>query len=112
MEPELVHRNAEERRESDSPLLDGTKNSIPLSLLSSIPALSPAISQAVPNVTSFVETPWSTTLSPVPVQEFSSGYMYLVSPAEKKRSDTQWLCGECKVWLCHTGTSDEMALLS
>ena len=73
----------QKREESDSPLLDGTNNSIPLSLLSSIPALPPAISRAAPNVTSFIETPWSTTLSPIPIQEFSSGYMYLVSPVEK-----------------------------
>ena len=84
MEPELLHRNAEEKRESDSPLSGGTKISIPLSLLSSIPTLPPPISRAVPNVISFVETPWSTTLSPNPVQEFSSGYMYLVYPAEKE----------------------------
>ena len=76
------------REESDSPLLDRTKNSIPLSLLSSIPALPPAISQAAPNVTSLIKTPWSTTLSPVPVQEFSSGYMYLMSPIEKQTGVT------------------------
>ena len=34
-------------------------------------------------MTSFIETQWSITLSPVPVQEVSSGYMYLVSPVEK-----------------------------
>ena len=78
----------QKREESDSPLLDGTKNSIALSLLSSIPALPPAITRATPNVTSFVETPWSTTLSPVPVQDFLSGYMYLVFPVEKKTEGT------------------------
>ena len=80
IEPELAHRNA---KESDFLLLNGAKNSIPLSLLS-FPAL-PLISRAAPNVTSFIETPWLTTLSPIPVQEFSSGYMYLVSPVEKQQ---------------------------
>ena len=29
---------------------------------------------------------------------------------KNKRSDTQWYCGECKVWLCHTGMRDDCFL--
>lgn len=28
-----------------------------------------------------------------------------------RRSDTQWLCHECGVWLCHPGTADDCFLL-
>ena len=30
--------------------------------------------------------------------------------SNKNRCDTLWLCRECKVWLCHTGTSDDCFL--
>ena len=29
---------------------------------------------------------------------------------KKNRRDTQWFCAECKVWLCHTGISDDCFL--
>ena len=29
---------------------------------------------------------------------------------KNKRKDTQWYCGECKVWLCHTGMRDDCFL--
>ena len=30
---------------------------------------------------------------------------------KKRRSDTQWFCNECGVWLCHPGTTEDCFLL-
>lgn len=30
---------------------------------------------------------------------------------KRKRTDTQWVCRECGVWLCHPGTADDCFLL-
>lgn len=72
MQTELVEGNVEDKNEAESPTLDGTTISIPLSLLPSNPALPPSTSRAVPAVTSLFETPWSTKVSSIPQEGFSS----------------------------------------
>ena len=61
----------EERNETDSRSLEGTAISIPISLLSSNPASPPSNSRAVPT-TSSIDTPWSTSISVLPIEEFAS----------------------------------------
>ena len=65
--------NAEEENcEAESLALEETGISIPPSPLPSIPVPPLANSRAIPMVPSSIQMPWSTSLSSIPLEEFSS----------------------------------------
>ena len=73
LEPELEIGNAEEENcEAESLELEETGISIHLSPPPSIPVPPPANSRAIPMVPSSIQTPWSTSVSSIPLEEFSS----------------------------------------
>lgn len=47
---------------------------------------------------------------PIKNEERKRGRCSFCSDKKKKRTDTQWFCRECDVWLCHQGNAEDCFL--